>query len=131
MPNRSDDWLRQSERDLEQAEASREAGRHEWACFAAHQAAEKAVKALHLRMGQEAWGHVVRELLTELPAQVTPPALLIEQARVLDSYYIPTRYPDSHPAGAPYEHYGVLQSEEAIGYAGAILAFVRAALAGS
>ncbi|WP_211230153.1 HEPN domain-containing protein [Desulfovirgula thermocuniculi] len=35
-------------RDLEQAEDSRRAGRHEWACFAAQQAAEKAVKALHL-----------------------------------------------------------------------------------
>lgn len=40
MTNRAHDWLRQAERDLEQAEDSRAAGRHEWACFAAHQAAE-------------------------------------------------------------------------------------------
>lgn len=46
MPNRWKDWLDQAEGDLEQAEASRKDGRHEWACFAAHQAAEKAVKAL-------------------------------------------------------------------------------------
>jgi HEPN domain-containing protein len=56
MTNRANDWLRQADRDLEQAEDSRGAGRHEWACFAAHQAAEKAVKALHLSCGQEAWG---------------------------------------------------------------------------
>jgi HEPN domain-containing protein len=56
MPNRSKDWLAQAERDLEQAEASQREGRHEWACFAAQQAAEKAVRALHLARGQEACG---------------------------------------------------------------------------
>jgi len=40
MPDRSRDWLNQAVRDLEQAEDSRKAGRHEWACFAAQQAAE-------------------------------------------------------------------------------------------
>jgi HEPN domain-containing protein len=59
MPTRASDWFNQAVRDLEQAEDSRIAGRHEWACFAAHQSAEKAVKALHLHLGQEAWGHVV------------------------------------------------------------------------
>ena len=48
MGDRSQDWLAQAERDLEQAVASHDEGRHEWACFAAHQAGEKAVKALHL-----------------------------------------------------------------------------------
>lgn len=38
---------------------------------------------------------------------------------------IPGRYPNGHPAGAPFEHYGSIQSEEAIRYAGAILEFVR------
>jgi HEPN domain-containing protein len=47
MANRAPDWLAQARRDLEQAEASRRDGRHEWACFAAHQCAEKAVKALN------------------------------------------------------------------------------------
>jgi hypothetical protein len=35
----------------------------------------------------------------------------------------------SHPEGAPFEHYGPLQSQEAIGYAGQILEFVRAQMA--
>jgi HEPN domain-containing protein len=125
MPNRSGDWFAQAERDLEQAEASRGIGRHEWACFAAHQAAEKAVKALHLARGQEAHGHVIARLFRELPEGVLVPAALVEQARVLDSFYIPTRYPNGHPSGAPFEHYGPLQSKEAIRYAGAIVGFVR------
>jgi HEPN domain-containing protein len=127
MPNRAQDWLQQASRDLEQAEDSRRAGRHEWSCFAAQQAAEKAVKALHLHLGQEAWGHVIAKLLRELTIPV--PEDLIEKARTLDSFYIPPRYPNSHPEGAPFEHYGLLQSEEAIRYAREILAFVRAQMA--
>ncbi|MCS6937395.1 MAG: HEPN domain-containing protein [Candidatus Bipolaricaulota bacterium] len=129
MPNRAQDWLKQAERDLLQAEASRRGGWHEWACFIAQQAAEKAVKALHLYMGQEAWGHVVARLLQELPQGVHVPDALIEKARVLDTFYIPPRYPNSHPEGAPFEHYGPLQSEEAIQYAREILEFVRAQMA--
>jgi HEPN domain-containing protein len=103
--------------------------RHEWACFAAHQAAEKAVKALHLAHGQEAWGHVVARLLAELPPMVSAPNNLRQKARVLDNFYIPTRCPNSHAEGAPFEHYGPLQSEEALRYAGEIVDFVRHHLA--
>jgi len=129
MPNRARDWLNQATRDLEQAEDSRRAARHEWACFAAQQAAEKAVKALHLHLGQEAWGHVVARLLQELPDTIRLPGELVEKGRVLDSFYIPPRYPNSHPEGAPFEHYGPLQSEEAIRYAHEILEFSRSQMA--
>lgn len=131
MSTRAQDWLRQAERDHEQAQACRRDGRHEWACFAAHQSAEKAVKALHLHCGQEAWGHVTAQLLGELPESLAVPADLVERARVLDTAYIPTRYPDSHPGGAPFEHYGPLQSEQAVDYARQILEFVRASMAES
>jgi HEPN domain-containing protein len=129
MPNRARDWLNQATRGLEQAEDSRRAARHEWACFAAQQAAEKAVKALHLHLGQEAWGHVVARLLQELPDTIRIPAELVEKGRVLDSFYIPPRHPNSHPEGAPFEHYGPLQSEEAIRYAHEILEFSRSQMA--
>lgn len=129
MPNRASDWLRQAERDLDQAVDSQRASRHEWACFAAQQAAEKAVKALHLRLGQEAWGQVVAQLLAELPSPVKGPPELVEKAKVLDNFYVPARYPNGHPAGAPFEHYGPLQSSSAIEYAGQIVEFVRARMA--
>jgi HEPN domain-containing protein len=125
MAERSKDWLKQAQRDLEQAQDSQISDRHEWACFAAQQAAEKAAKALHLSLKQEAWGHVVAQLLTELPASVNVPKELIEKGRVLDNFYIPTRYANGHPSGAPFEHYGPLQSSEAIQYASEILEFVR------
>lgn len=129
MPNRARDWMNQALRDLEQAEDSRRAGRHEWACFAAQQAAEKAVKALHLHVGQEAFGHVIGRLLAELPGSASVPKELVEKGRVLDNFYIPSRYPNSHPEGAPFEHYGPLQSEEAIRHACEIVEFVRSQMA--
>ena len=129
MANRSKDWFKQAEQDLDQAESSKTEGRHEWACFAAQQSAEKAVKALHLELGQEAWGHVVARLLQDLPIEV--PEDLIEKGKVLDNFYIPTRYANGHPEGPPFEHYGSLQSEEAIRYAGEVLDFVRSEMAGS
>jgi HEPN domain-containing protein len=129
MPNRSLDWLNQALRDLDQAEDSQRAGRHEWACFAAYQAAEKAVKSLHLSLGQEAWGHVVAQLLAELPESTQVSQDLMDKGRVLDNFYIPTRYANRHPAGAPFEHYGPLQSGEAIKYAREIIEFLRLQMA--
>ncbi|MCX5890959.1 MAG: HEPN domain-containing protein [Deltaproteobacteria bacterium] len=129
MPNRARDWFNQAVRDLEQAQDSQKAGRHEWACFAAQQAAEKAVKALHLHLAQEAWGHVIAKLLQELPESVQVSENLLEKARVLDNFYIPARYPNSHPEGAPFEHYGPLQSEAALSYAREIIDFARAQMA--
>ena len=129
MANRSKDWFAQSKRDLEQARSSQAEGRHEWACFAAQQAAEKAVKAMHLFLGQEAWGHVISRLLTELPFAV--PQDLIRKGMVLDNFYLPTRYANGHPEGAPFQHYGNIQSDEAIRYAGEIVEFVRAQMAES
>ena len=127
MPNRAKDWLAQALRDLEQARASQRDQRHEWACFAAQQSAEKALKGLHLAKGQEAWGHVLTTLLRELPVQV--PESLVEKAKVLDNFYVATRYVNGHAAGAPFEHYGSLQSDQAIRYADEIIEFVRSQMA--
>ena len=115
--------MRQAEEDLKHAELSLQNEDYEWACFAAQQAAEKAVKALHLHLGQEVWGHVVAKLLRELPLSV--PDDLVDKARVLDAYYVTARYPNGFPEGAPFEHFGKLQAEEAVKYAGEILEFVR------
>ncbi|OHB80107.1 MAG: DNA-binding protein [Planctomycetes bacterium RBG_16_64_10] len=129
MPNRSHDWLKQAVRDLEHGREAAQSARHEWACFAAQQAAEKAVKALHLHLGQEVWGHVVRRVIEELPATISVPADFLDKARVLDGFYIPTRYPNGHPEGSPGDHYGSLQSGEALRYAGEIVEFVRSQMA--
>ena len=72
---------------------------------------------------------MVARLLRELPPDVALPDDVVDKAHVLDGFYVPTRYPNGHPEGAPFQHYGRLQSEEAIRYAGEIVAFVRAQMA--
>jgi len=76
---------------------------------------------------QEAWGPVVARLLVELPLSV--PEDLRDKAKVLDGFYIPTRYANGHPEGAPFEHYGKIQSRDAIKYASEIIEFVRSQMA--
>lgn len=133
MADRSADWMQQALRDLHQAEQSMAIASHEWACFAAHQACEKALKALNLACGQQAWGHTLTRLWSALPADTPwtppPPDQLDDRLRLLDGFYIPTRYPDSYPEGTPGEHFGRLQSEQAISHARTILDWVGAALA--
>ena len=109
VADRSADWLTQALRDLEQAEQSMQAGLHAWA-----------------------WGHILTRLWTALPEQDWQPELpvdLEDRLRLLDGFYIPTRYPDSDPEGTPGGHFGRLQSEPAILHAGVVSSWVRAALA--
>jgi HEPN domain-containing protein len=42
------------------------------------------------------------------------PVDLQDRLGLLDGFYIPTRYPDSYPEGTPGEHFGRLQSEQAL-----------------
>ena len=134
MANRAGDWLSQANQDLAMALVSAGHGHHEWACFAAHQAVEKALKGLHLSLGQQAWGHGLGRLFRDLPdglqerMEATVPEL-VERLRILDALYIPTRYPDSLPDGAPSEHFGHLQSREALSNARALVDAIAAAMA--
>lgn len=132
--NRSADWLHQAHSDLDLAAVSAAAGHHEWACFAGHQAVEKALKALHLHHGQQAWGHGLGRSWRELPPVVgaaLAEALsdLEDRLRILDALYIPTRCPDSLPDGTPSDHFGRLQSDDAQRHARSIVDAIAAALA--
>ena len=62
MANRHLNWLRQAEADLAAGKDSLASGHYEWACFSAQQAAEKAVTALFLKRGADAWGHTITPL---------------------------------------------------------------------
>lgn len=114
MSNRATDWLAQATHDLDHARHALEAGDYDWACFAAHQAAEKAVKALFLHLGGEAWGHSVARLLQDLRKKRDVGEALIDAAKRLDKHYIPTRYPNGFDAGAPSEYYTADEAEQAI-----------------
>jgi len=128
MPNRAEDWFKQAAHDLHHAGLALEGGHFAWACFAAHQAAEKAVKALFQKAGGEARGHSVTDLLAHLPPAFAPDPALQELAKTLDRHYIPPRYPNAHPAGAPYEYYTKGDAEKAIDSGERILRFCESHL---
>ncbi|MEA3440428.1 MAG: HEPN domain-containing protein [Chloroflexota bacterium] len=126
MSNRYADWYRQAEADLQHARHAMEDADYEWSCFACHQAAEKALKAVYLKLGMDAWGHTVTVLIGNLPDTVEQPQdELIDYARVLDKYYIPTRYPNGFESGAPTDFYTHEEARNAIRQAEGILEYCR------
>lgn len=114
MGNRAVDWLKQAEGDLGHARNAEKAGDYDWACFAAQQSAEKAVKGVILAKGGEGWGHSVTHLLRDLSNVADVPPELIKAAMRLDRHYIPTRYPNGFDSGAPKEYYTDEDAEQAI-----------------
>lgn len=129
--SRAADWLRQARRDLDHAYRSLAAGDHEWACFAAHQAAEKAVKALLMARGIDAWGHAVTFLLGLLPEGERVPAALQERVKELDRHYAGARYPDAYPAGAPFQFYNETTARSVVEIAAEVIALVEGRLSPS
>jgi HEPN domain-containing protein len=125
VAERSRDWFRQAVHDLAHARNAAGAGDHDWACFAAQQAAEKALKGLAGRLGGEAWGHSLLTMVTGLATADSDIASLREAAIRLDRYYIPTRYPNGFDAGAPFDYFLESDSREAIDHAEQVIGFVR------
>ena len=125
MTDRSRDWFAQAQRDLNHARHALDATDYEWACFAAQQAAEKAVKALAIALGGEPWGHSVTALIAALPAHLVSDATLLERAKVLDKHYIQPRYPNGFDTGVPGEYYTRGEADLAIVHGEEILGFCR------
>lgn len=122
---RSRDWFRQAEKDLQHARNSRASGDYEWACFAGQQAAEKALKGLYQALGGEGWGHSITGLLEGLTEKKAIPEPLLASGRLLDRMYIPTRYPNGFDQGIPADYFMIEDADRAIQEADAILEFVR------
>lgn len=125
MASRHLDWLRQAEADLRHARNALASRDYEWSCFAAHQAAEKALKAVFQKLGMDAWGHTLTALIGNLPAPIRVGEHLVTSAKVLDKHYIPTRYPNGFDSGAPTDYYTSQEAEHAIGCAETLVAFCR------
>lgn len=116
-------WLAQAQDDLQAAEILMESGKHAQASFYAQQSAEKAVKALWRVLDQESLGHSITRLINTLPAGPLRELLepLLDEAKLLDRHYIPTRYPDALPDLSPSEAYGRRDAEAAVSAARAIV----------
>ena len=127
--NRWRDWYGQGKRDLERARLDVDHRFYEWACFTSQQSAEKVIKGLALKLGLTIWGHSLTEILSILSGRVEIPEKLKDEAKLLDLYYIPSRYPNGFPSGKPADYFTEKQAREAIDAADHILRFCESHLA--
>jgi HEPN domain-containing protein len=125
MPRRTDDWLRQADKDLKHAKNALKDADYEWSCFAAQQAAEKALKALYQNIGGESFGHSILRMLNELPKELKPAKELFKKAADLDKFYIPTRYPNGFDWGAPMDYFEIEDARGAITDAEELINFAK------
>ena len=119
-------WLRQAEHDLAVTKRLQDHGDYSDTCFMAEQASQKALKAFLLAHGDRSVPiHSVAQL-AEGCSRIDPDFKEhIAPARLLDQYYIPTRYPDALPPPAvPFESYTRDQGEKALAAAEAIVSLV-------
>lgn len=118
-------WREEADRALSGARLQLDAGLHNWACFAAEQAGQLAVKGLLHGLGRGPWGHDLArqgEMLSEAGLEL--PVETMDKLRRLGRHYIPARYPDAHASGPASAHYGKADAAEAIADAEHILQFV-------
>jgi HEPN domain-containing protein len=120
---RSADWLRQAKRDLAKAKLDLDEGFYEWCCFTAQQAAEKAVKAVYQYRNESARGHSVTKLLLGLRGKLKATENLLNAGRILDRYYIESRYPNGFPEGSPMDFFDEKIGQEAYDAADKIVRF--------
>lgn len=120
-------WLRQAEADLKAAKDSLKDRNYEWSCFQSQQSAEKVLKAFLYNLGYTSLTtHSVKILLKESAKKRYVFSDLGEAARALDTYYIPTRYPNGLDKDiAPVDYYDEEDARRCLNYATLILNVVK------
>ncbi|PIU55517.1 MAG: DNA-binding protein, partial [Deltaproteobacteria bacterium CG07_land_8_20_14_0_80_38_7] len=103
----SERWLDQALNDWEFIQwLSLEKKFYDKGCFIAQQSAEKALKACLYANGERyIFIHSTFELASKLVDNFPNFRDILDCARRLDRFYIPTRYPDGLPGGAPYKQF--------------------------
>ncbi|MFP4029749.1 MAG: HEPN domain-containing protein [Candidatus Brocadiia bacterium] len=108
-------WIAEARRELDAAQTLRDSEHYNFACFHAQQAAEKATKAfLYSRGVENVWGHSVATLLDDAINYKKDLESLRSGGASLDTFYIPTRYPNGLPGGLPSEAYTSEEADRAI-----------------
>lgn len=121
-------WFTQAKDEFEDAEELRKRGRFYLALFHFQQAAEKALKAyLYLKVEsvEVFLTHSINDL-SEAVLEIDPDFKEATQAKKLDEYYIPTRYPNGLPGGVPSRFFNdPKEAEEAMHLARSVIELVE------
>jgi HEPN domain-containing protein len=100
-------WLTQAKDEFQDADDLRKRNRFYLALFHFQQAAEKALKAylyLKVKSIEVFYTHSIDDLL-EMTMDIDPDFKEVAQAKKLDKYYVPTRYPNGLPGGVPSRYF--------------------------
>jgi HEPN domain-containing protein len=119
-------WRTEADSAARGARVQADAGLHNWACFAAEQAAQLAVKGLLHGLGLGPWGHDLVRSGEQVAGVAEVPGPVSDALRRLSRHYIPARYPDAHPSGPAGMHYAASDSTEALADADRVLSYVDA-----
>jgi len=119
------DWLELAEKDLEQAQSALNEDDYEGSCFAAQQAAEKAVKALYELLGLPRTSSKVSKLLKDLPPPITPSEDVIYEAITLDKLSFSMIEEEDEESNISGDYFTRKDAEKAIKGARMILDFCR------
>ena len=115
-------WQSHAKSTLRSAQIDKSSGFYNWACFKAQQSAEYMAKALLRCMGTESYGYSVSQLLKKAEFNEE----VLNQAKKIDKYYIPTRYTDAWSEGLPEDYYTLDDAEDAIKCAEGVIEEVEA-----
>ena len=120
-------WLKQAIHDFKVAQKHSADLFSSDACFMAEQTAQKALKAFLYFSGERfIHFHSVTKLVSICTQKESSFLKWVDQAKLLDKYYIPTRYPDALPEPAvPYEEFTQNEAKEAVESARQILEQVK------
>lgn len=122
-------WLDTALDDYDASQIMKKNKKFAHACFLCQQAAEKALKAIFYYIDTDPWGHSVVRLIDELinidKDNCKPLEDQKDEARVLDRFYIPTRYPNGLPDITPAEAYSAKDADQALNIAGSFIAFAK------
>jgi len=122
MPIRDEvlNWLEEAKSDLKHSKISIEGGSYNWACFAAHQACEKALKSLILHvLGEYPRGHDLVKLYKMIVDEVNIDLNKTMLSRI-SSYYTQARYPNAG-LERPSEEFTLEQAREAYNFTEALI----------
>lgn len=114
-------WLKQARSDLKFARLALANEFYAQACFIAQQCAEKALKSLLFKRGAKV---ILTHSIAKLCQEARMNGRLLEKAKLLDQYYLSSRYPDALPDGSPCEIFTKTQAMQAVSYASAIVSKV-------
>lgn len=124
-------WLEQAQMDLKWARHLNDEGAYYLVCFLAQQVAEKALKAFLYAQGEElVVGHSVRQLCQRAAAYDTRFQAGLNEWAILDSFYIPTRYPNGLPDDIPARVYSQTAAASALSLAEEVVAAVESWFSG-